>query len=469
MSNREPVQPGQPDEDQWAEIVAAAGYDDSADAPIYTGRKDEAPPTADRWLSDPLLSSEAGPAARRQQEEIGDPMAAPYPAEPAPNPQAQVGGWNQPESWAEEDDVVLRAFEAHAQAEPAAPVPAAPPPFEPARPGDIDELLGFDGDNLVDEAMEAIVEGSRPVPAAHLAEPLPWEDPTPVRAPARLAAYLGDEGWDADDQPAGRYRDGDDTYIQHTEEFVASAVAPYGSAVPDASDTPLIEPTRMRSKKRHGRTVAREVVETLLLALLVFLAVRASFQNFKVDGNSMYPTLENGEFLIVNKLVYSEVDVEKLSRFLPFLDPGDTPKRFVFHGPQRGDIVVLHDPRQPGVDLIKRVVALPGETIEIVNGTIFINGYLLEEPYIEQAWHYTGPPTALGPNEYFVMGDNRDNSKDSRSIGPVTVDRIIGKALVTYWPAGDIGLAPNGKPHLTDRTVESYREEMGIAAVATTR
>ena len=130
------------------------------------------------------------------------------------------------------------------------------------------------------------------------------------------------------------------------------------------------------------------LVETLLLALLVFLAVRASFQNFKVDGNSMYPTLENGEFLIVNKLVYSEVDVEKLSRFLPFLDPGESPRRFVFHGPERGDIVVLRDPRQPGVDLIKRVIGLPGETVEIVEGHGTQRNAVIEFPNYEAALGY---------------------------------------------------------------------------------
>jgi signal peptidase I len=228
----------------------------------------------------------------------------------------------------------------------------------------------------------------------------------------------------------------------------------------------LAEATLMRARRVRGRTVARELIETLLLALLVFLAVRASFQNFKVDGNSMYPTLDNGEFLIVNKLVYSEVDVDRLSRFLPFLDAGDSPKRYVFHGPQRGDIIVLRDPRQPQVDLIKRVIGLPGETVEIVNGVVFVNGYLLEEPYIERAWHYTGPPVVLGPGEYFVMGDNRDNSKDSRSVGPIPKELIIGKALLTYWPVSDFGLAPNHTPILTDKTIEAYRAENGIAAAS---
>ena len=241
---------------------------------------------------------------------------------------------------------------------------------------------------------------------------------------------------------------------------------PAGAAFPmfagDADQN--VEATVLRSRRRQGRTVARELVETLLLALLVFLAVRASFQNFKVDGHSMDPTLQHGEFLIVNKLVYSEVDIEKLERFLPFLDAGDSPTRYVFHGPERGDIIVLRDPRQPEVDLIKRVIGLPGETVEIVDGHVFINGRLLEEPYIEQPWNYTGAKVQIGADEYYVMGDNRENSKDSRTVGNIPKDLIIGKAMLTYWPASEFGLAPNEAPTITSETVEAYREKHGLAA-----
>jgi signal peptidase I len=207
------------------------------------------------------------------------------------------------------------------------------------------------------------------------------------------------------------------------------------------------------ARRRRNRALVREIVETGLLAIVVFLAVRASFQNFKVDGLSMSPTLDHGQFLIVNKLVYAEVDVASLAKFIPFFDAGDRPKRHLFHGPERGDIIVLHDPRQQGKDLIKRVIGLPGETIEIVDGVVYINGYRLEEPYITSPWGGTLPRVTIPEGEYFVMGDNRSNSLDSRSpsVGLIPEELIIGKALLSYWPLRDFGLAPNGSPRLTEQ------------------
>ena len=215
-------------------------------------------------------------------------------------------------------------------------------------------------------------------------------------------------------------------------------------------------------------------METGLLALLVFLSVRASFQNFKVDGSSMFPTLEDGQFLIVNKLVYAEVDVEKLSNFVPFVDPGETPQRYVFHGPQRGDIVVLKDPRVPDQDLIKRVVGLPGESIEIKEGRVYINDFLLEEPYIKSEWHDNKGKVLIPQGEYFVMGDNRDNSKDSRSsqVGFVPKDLLIGKATLSYWPKSKFGLAPNepgsaqGPRLSTTRITDTNRVQGGDATTS---
>jgi signal peptidase I len=166
----------------------------------------------------------------------------------------------------------------------------------------------------------------------------------------------------------------------------------------------------------------------------------------------MHPTLEDGQFLIVNKLVYAEVDMDKLGDFVPFVEAGSDPKRNIFHGPERGDIIVLRDPRNPETDLIKRVIGLPGESIEILDGKVYINDHLLEEPYIEQDWHDSKPKITIPPGEYFVMGDNRDNSLDSRSnaVGLVPQDLIIGKAMVSYWPSAKFGLAPNEEGTLTD-------------------
>ncbi|MCC7364240.1 MAG: signal peptidase I [Dehalococcoidia bacterium] len=193
----------------------------------------------------------------------------------------------------------------------------------------------------------------------------------------------------------------------------------------------------------------RETIETVLLALLVFLSVKASFQNFRVEGQSMAPTLNDGQFLIVNKLVYSEIDTGRLSDFLWFIDTGDDGKRHVFHAPERGDIVVLHDPAQPGQDLIKRVIGLPGETVEIRTGVVYIDGRQLIEPYIVEPWpSWSMQATAIPERSYFVLGDNRNNSNDSRfqQIGLIPEDLIVGKAMFSYWPRSDFGFAPNEEP-----------------------
>jgi len=238
-------------------------------------------------------------------------------------------------------------------------------------------------------------------------------------------------------------------------------IVPDHQLVGDGLDEGTIEPTaeeltaeaerQEELRRRRTRTIVRELTETGLLALIVFLAVRASLQNFKVDGNSMFPTLHNGQFLIVNKLVYAEIDTRNLSKFLPFLDSGTSSRRNVFHGPQRGDIVVLVDPQRTTTDLVKRIIGLPGDSLEIVDGKVYINGQLLIEPYIQTAWHDTKPKVEIPAGQYFVMGDNRDNSLDSRSpqVGLIPADHIIGKAMLSYWPADRFGLAPNETPTLS--------------------
>ena len=245
-------------------------------------------------------------------------------------------------------------------------------------------------------------------------------------------------------------------------------MAPQRAARVAEEEPAVVTPLHIeKGESRHRyRTIIREVVETGLLAILVFLSVRASFQNFKVDGASMQPTLENGQFLIVNKLIYSEIDLEKLGTYFPFIDGGDSPKRNVFHGPERGDIVVLQDPRSPKTDLIKRIIGLPGETLEIVDGKVFVNDFLLEEPYITSEWTDTRPKIAIPEDYYFVMGDNRENSLDSRSqqVGLIHKDLIIGKAMFSYWPKSKFGLTPNGsgkvteeeRPIVTARRIEEF-------------
>ncbi|WP_322797428.1 signal peptidase I [Tepidiforma sp.] len=228
---------------------------------------------------------------------------------------------------------------------------------------------------------------------------------------------------------------------------VRPAPAPAATFPAGSIDLPAAAPERARAR---AAGLVREVLETVLLALLVFLSVRASVQHYRVEGASMYPTLEDGEFLLVNSLIYAEVDVQKLARFVPGWDPGPPAARFLFHGPERGDIIIFHHPSGVHRDLVKRVIGLPGETVEIRDGAVYIDGRRLEEPYLAGAERPTGDlaPVVVPEGSYFVMGDNRNHSQDSRVIGPIPKELIVGKAMLTWWPRERFGLAPNAEPRL---------------------
>ncbi|MFN8508816.1 MAG: signal peptidase I [Dehalococcoidia bacterium] len=340
--------------------------------------------------------------------------------------------WDDDEA-APDEDVVLRAFERHAASASRDEDPEAAMPPLPLEP-----LLGKEGVDVVDEVSPDETASHHGFSRLSGWAPQRTGDEHPVRQPLPRAGRSDpDEEWGFEDD---------------------QAIPPWARP-PVAEGSPFDGPHEVAPRRR--RTLIREIVETGLLAALVFLSVRASFQNFKVDGTSMFPTLENGQFLIVNKLVYSEVDVEKLSRFVPFVHPGDDPRRNVFHGPERGDIIVLEHPAQPGTDLIKRVVGLPGETLEIVDGHVYINDRLLEEPYAPVHWGGTKPRIVIPAGEYYVMGDNRDNSADSRTLGTIPEELIIGKAMVSYWPSNKFGLAPNASPDLTDQKPRLTAQRLG--------
>jgi signal peptidase I len=154
----------------------------------------------------------------------------------------------------------------------------------------------------------------------------------------------------------------------------------------------------------------KETVQVVLPAILLALVIHVFLaQATVVYGQSMQPGLNPSERLVIEKFSY------------------------YLHSPQRGDIVVLNLPHIPEL-LIKRVVGLPGETIEIRNGTLYIDGVMQEESYEHVPGQTSFGPTTLRPMTYFVMGDNRINSNDSRAFGPVERDTIIGRAWMRYWP-----------------------------------
>ena len=187
-------------------------------------------------------------------------------------------------------------------------------------------------------------------------------------------------------------------------------------------------------------SVAREIVEAVVLALVVFLVIQAGVKNFKVLGASMQPTLENGQYLLVNKLVYFELDKERIARLTPFWQVDQSSERFAFSPPSRGDVVVFHYPRNISQDFVKRLIALPGETVEIRSGVVYVNGTALDEPYLTSRDMGSTRPYRLAEDEYFVIGDNRKGSHDSRSWGPVPEDLLLGKVWFVYWPLSEWGL-----------------------------
>ncbi len=167
------------------------------------------------------------------------------------------------------------------------------------------------------------------------------------------------------------------------------------------------------------RAKIREFIKIVLLALVICFAINVTIASYVINGPCMEPNLYDGQRILVNKVAY------------------------LLHPPQRGDVIVFHSTVNPGEDWIKRVIAIPGDTVEIKDGLVYINGIPIEEPYVTQPWNDTYPPTEIGENEYFVLGDNRNSSIDSRYGWMVPRENIIGKAWIRYWPITEWGLVPN--------------------------
>ncbi|MCL4458596.1 MAG: signal peptidase I [Chloroflexi bacterium] len=186
-----------------------------------------------------------------------------------------------------------------------------------------------------------------------------------------------------------------------------------------------------------------EFLETALLTLLIFALVRGTIQNFRIEGSSMEPTLHDGQYLMINKAMYWQINGNILARLLPGDQSLDGKTLFLFHPPERGDIIVFKYPRDVRRDFIKRVIAIPGDTVEIRQGKVFINGQPLQEDYVASKPNYSWGPQQIPPGYYFVLGDNRNYSSDSHIWGLVPAEDIIGKAWLRYWPPNQWGLLPS--------------------------
>ncbi len=181
------------------------------------------------------------------------------------------------------------------------------------------------------------------------------------------------------------------------------------SSAPIAPSAPAALPTRPRLMSRNS--LFRDMFEVVLLVATIYTMVNLATARAVVEGQSMQPNFDTGQLVIVNRMAY------------------------FFATPSRGDVIVLHNPAKHDEDFIKRVVGLPGEYIQIKEGRVYANGTLLEEPYIAEfckigcdgAW-------PIGPNQYFVLGDNRAHSHDSHVFGPIDRALIVGQAWLRYWP-----------------------------------
>ena len=184
----------------------------------------------------------------------------------------------------------------------------------------------------------------------------------------------------------------------------------------DHFHTETISEPQEKEEKRSGFTrFVIDILETLILSIVLFAAINAVSARIRVDGASMEPTLQSGEFVIVNKLSY-------------------------FIGePATGDVIVFHFPRDPDQEYIKRIIGLPGDRVEINDGEVYVNEQLLNEDYIaaspvyENTWEVPG-------DSLFVLGDNRNNSSDSHNWGAVPLEYVIGKVTFVYWPPTEWGL-----------------------------
>jgi signal peptidase I len=188
-----------------------------------------------------------------------------------------------------------------------------------------------------------------------------------------------------------------------------------------------------------GSSFLRELAEVVLLAVILYIGISFAVQTVHVEGLSMFATLDDNDYLIANKIDYR------------------------LHAPQRGDIIILRPPNNNSTDFIKRVIALPGERLLIRDGVVYINGHRLIEPYLPEAWvvFNNWPQTSTGnsngtvipPNQYFVMGDNRNKSQDSRYFGPIGRDRIDGRAWFRIWPLNHFGDIYSQVPQLESGSI----------------
>ena len=194
--------------------------------------------------------------------------------------------------------------------------------------------------------------------------------------------------------------------------------------------------------ERKIQRAIREIVETSILAMFVFSVLYISIQNYQVEGSSMTPNINQGDCVIASKAAYWKIPEPRLGNFSEN-NTSALKNRYLFGDPDTGDVIVFTYPEDPNRHFIKRIIAKEGDSIHINDGVVFLNSVLLEEPYLDPALIDSSNwgPNVVGIGEYFVLGDNRRASNDSRAWGTVSGEHIIGKYLGRY-PSSVCSLSP---------------------------
>jgi len=230
----------------------------------------------------------------------------------------------------------------------------------------------------------------------------------------------------------------------------------------DDSDRAPLAPVPSAQPRKKQKT-AGELIRFFGIMIAVILLVRLFMSPFEVEGRSMSPNLHNHDRVFVNRASYFSLDLNHWLNLLPGSDREGVWVWYPFDAPERGDVVVLDPPVESSQPFIKRVIGLPGETVTFRDGYVYINGQRLDESYIEGAITFCsgrrycdyGP---IPEGMVFVLGDNRENSEDSRFFGPVPIEDLLGKAWLTNWPMADIGFVPSYEYDL-DESVSAPAEK----------
>jgi signal peptidase I len=285
--------------------------------------------------------------------------------------------------------------------------------------------------NWPDETFEPLPD-TTPLPDFETGNPELPATKSSSAAPQKLDRFLAAQRLDEETTPS--------ISSMPTPMYRVSPAEPNlpGHVLPPESE-PAIQEAEAGSTWKTAWAITREVGETIILTLIIFFLIQFFIRNFRVVGTSMVNNLHDGQYLIIDKVSYNPYLVE-------YLGVG---------GPKRGDVVVFKPPRNPNEDYVKRIIALPGETVQVIRGQVYINDELLAEPFQPTPGSYTMPaPITVPDDQIFVLGDNRNNSNDSHNWGPLPVENIVGRAWLSYWPPSMWGTIPRNAP--TDEATLSH-------------